>query len=995
MQYKDLSALISVPCRGVFKNLTWRFKEEVDFVNAWLGVAGKPENFVAPPPPEVHARPEPERPATPKDKDDVMRVAKLTVNVNFMKWFMSTQAALDLKWGCMSYSKVLGCLLRLCRDETADGFGTLLVSIHEPKNPIGLRGRQVTGGGDGHPLLQRESSLAASKGLVGFANFPKIIRACLTVGVSGTFDLDLDNSHMTAFRERHSSAPFPLVSAYIANKTAERARLAASMGVGPGDVKELMVSALYMSKGAWWLDLHQLAEFSPEMQAFMDELKSACKLDAEKYPELLNELLANRKFLTHQDPMASLFAYLNNHFERPHFDQLVAEVDAQYGELKIPLGDGGIFQGSRIKPDVIVQKLQQQNITASLKPLPMTQDEFEQFVRETCAAKKDPVKFPEPKFTVLPGLVDQSKAILDAQRSLSLSAHKGLKSGIDHDAFGRALALENSVVLCYSSVYKDAVEIWVESKKRWEVLRSDDRCGPLITDALKLVFKEFEIQLVVDYKNRGVFEPVELPSNSIFGDNAFRNNVKKALMARLQRRPVLNNPALTRHLLHFECGTTLNLAPGVEYDDQARPGQLSDRNCRSTGWSYKPFSSPEVRKHMAKVVQLLELIWDRGERLRKLDELDPEIEHSEESRKRHMVLQKLITYTITMVEKLASHCPLLKVMAGSHGTRENPGYEEAFYELLQFTRAACGAKGLDELLMYYGPTGSNRKSTTNTLLYATFGCSQDVNSPGYVTIQKSTYFQQTGSANASAPDEGVAALYGAKLVLVDEFKKNEPNFNVDLTKMWSDSGAVIPYEKKFGERMVLTATWLMVWFLNDPPCFRDAGEPFFRRLSSLPMLIQFKGPTEYKEADPTHRIADTTIRAGAADYKFEFIEWIRLMSKGVHKRVSQSTFLLPRPACVTELNYLMANQGAVDEAPPAGALTPLQWKEKYPVTTAKGEVPVEGKVVKDMLCNYFKIGALQFSQKLAEMGCCTKNCKRNGKNLWCVFDNINGFQMLK
>jgi hypothetical protein len=406
--YKDRSTVTSVACRGVFKNLKWRFQEEVDFVNASLAVLGKAEDFAAPPPPAAEPQ-NPQRPlaaaSAPKD-DDGMEVVKLTVNVKFMKWFMCTQAAQDLKWGCQTYSKVLGHLIDMCRDETPDGLGTLLVAIHEPKNPLGLRGRLVTGGAFAHPLLKREANLSSSKGLVGFANFPKIIRACLTVGVPGTFDLDLENAHMQALKLRHPVEPFPLVDAYLLDKAAERLRLAVSMQVHPTDIKELMVSALYMSKDSWWLDLHSKDEFSPEVEAFMSELATACKLDGEKQPQLVELLLQNRKFLNHHDPMASLFAYLNLDTEQTFFDSLNAEVQIQRGQLKIPLGDGGIFQGSRIKPEVIIDRLRQKNISVSVKELPMTEDAFKQFVRAVCDAKKDPVEFPVPDSTTSPGVLE-------------------------------------------------------------------------------------------------------------------------------------------------------------------------------------------------------------------------------------------------------------------------------------------------------------------------------------------------------------------------------------------------------------------------------------------------------------------------------------------------------------------------------------------------------------------------------------------------------------
>ncbi len=130
----------------------------------------------------------------------------MRVNMKFMRWFMCTKAAQVLEWGCITYAQALGRILQRCAEEDHTGIGILLVHIHEPSSSLSaLQGRLVTGSGADHPLLKKELSSGVTPGLIGYASFPKILRACLTVGVEGSWDLDLDNAHMHAVVKRHAS----------------------------------------------------------------------------------------------------------------------------------------------------------------------------------------------------------------------------------------------------------------------------------------------------------------------------------------------------------------------------------------------------------------------------------------------------------------------------------------------------------------------------------------------------------------------------------------------------------------------------------------------------------------------------------------------------------------------------------------------------------------------------------------------------------------------
>ena len=673
---------------------------------------------------------------------------------------------------------------------------------------------------------------------------------------------------------------------------------------------------------------------------------------------------------------ASFFVHLNMHTERSFFDAKQAEVERQRGELKLPLGDGGIYQGSHVKPDLVVERLAREGIKVSIKAIPADRDAFCRYVAEVCAAYKDPVKYPEPDFTSIPGVPAMREAMADAERSL-LIIRGGVKTGMDHDAFARALCLEPGLKMCASGTYKDALEVWDDTAKRWKIYRDETAVFGLITDVLKLTFKSFELGPVMRKTAHFDYQPIELPSNPIFGDNGFKSNVKRALMSRLPPQPCLNAPERNRHLLHFKCGVTLDLSPGKAYDDQKRVGLLEDRNSRCTGWDFKEFGDEAARSKMRQACALLDMLW------RQLKTLTVFSEGAEE-RGADESVRTTALHALRLLKELMPCCPLLRALATSHGSREEPGFDEALYELCQFTRGATGARGYDELLMYFGPTGANRKSTTFSIILAAFGSSINKDFQGYCTVQKAGYFQQKSSKEPSVPDEGIAALVGAKFVLVDEFKKKVMEFNEEIVKVWSDSGTVLPYEKKFGSREEVEQTWLMAWFLNELPMFRDAGAPFFRRLSTLLMLMQFKNPDEYDERIHTHRLADTSIRVGAVGFRQELICWVRLFSKAFHERSGQSTVLLPRPRSVANATAQMAGAGGEDvpegnvraSSSTDGPLPPvIAWAQRRLEPAGRG-MPSQASAVKAAMASELGVGHFEFSQKLADIGMECRSVKR-------------------
>ena len=126
------------------------------------------------------------------------------------------------------------------------------------------------------------------------------------------------------------------------------------------------------------------------------------------------------------------------------------------------------------------------------------------------------------------------------------------------------------------------------------------------------------------------------------------------------------------------------------------------------------------------------------------------------------------------LHEIMQHSDVLKLLYPSHDS-----WDPTMFELRQFTRGASGCRLFEELFIYLGRAGSNRKTTTLKLLSGTFGTASKQGSRGYVCTQKAKYFEQKGSGAASAPDEGIDAMKGARFVALDEFGDGSFSFTVD------------------------------------------------------------------------------------------------------------------------------------------------------------------------------------------------------------------------
>jgi hypothetical protein len=619
------------------------------------------------------------------------------------------------------------------------------------------------------------------------------------------------------------------------------------------------------------------------------------------------------------------------------FDILATHAKDEGGALGLPLGDGGVFQGQRpLDGAAITRRCGEVGILASTKPLPKNDEEFKAYAVAYALEKG---KAP-PTWRKRQG-VDYA-SIVEARRCLVLGGV------LDHDAFAKSIAHELMEDFAKTDgEFKTAppIEAWNELKRRWDV--GSGSAIPLlkarVKQTLRTIFKTLKMQtsLVGEQVH---YEPIEDHPNPLFGTNAFRNNVLACVVDLLPFKAPLNDERLSQHLLHFEDGTTLDLAKAFE--EQIRPGSKHDRNTRSTG-------NALVEWDCAAALEVKNLCTD----LNKIWIEDSAF--SIEAEEAGVVKDRLVA--------LMSRSPLLTVFYSSH-----QDFDVTMFELRQFARGAAGCRSFDEFVVYLGKLGSNRKSTTLGLLTAAFGSASRSGARGYVCIQKAAYFTQRNAACASAPDEGIAAMKCCKFVCVDEFKKDSMHLNENIVKQWSDGkGAPLPFERKFGAREEVTPTWLMVWFCNSLPSFAGCDPAFFRRFTLIGMRTVYVDEEDYNANDKSHVLADTSIRDNIGNLKDELIHWIRCLAPGLWSN-TKSKVLRPRPVAVDgETRDYMEHECAVVSSEVAAPLDAVQQLKIFFVEGTPLCKATNSKIINEALA---RLGSKDPTQDMKNAGFIQRTC---------------------
>ena len=364
------------------------------------------------------------------------------------------------------------------------------------------------------------------------------------------------------------------------------------------------------------------------------------------------------------------------------------------------------------------------------------------------------------------------------------------------------------------------VEAWDEETRCWTPFCGDDTFMLAVTAALRKVFVRVGFtDAFVDGKL--VFKAVALEPDERFGTiSGFVGRIAKAARLLLKPQRALDDEEACKHMVHFSCGRTVHF--DRPFDEQIQWGRREDRASRCTGKPFVDWSAPdEVKERVRGICNEINKACESKDF--SIDDITVEgIEEALASNTKEGNDLKAKAKSIKDgLEEVKKHSDLLKLLHPSHNA-----WDTTVFELRQLARGASGCSLFEEFLVYLGRRGSNRKTTTLNLLTGLMGSSNREGSIGYICVQKAKYFEGKDTKNAAEPDEGVAAMKGARFILVDEFTGLTNHFNHTLVKTWSDGqGTAIPFERKYGARDEIRPS-------SSPGCFMVAAT---RSMGCMPM----------------------------------------------------------------------------------------------------------------------------------------------------------------
>ena len=900
-------------------------------------------------------------------------LSTVRINLAFAKWYASTEVANKTFWGSLTHADVVALVALRAFNEAPDGTADICVYHRETELSVALDTplRQTSGGSDAakHPGLEHERLAGVPRGFVGTSLYqmPRSLRTAFFVGLPDTAEVDICASHQQCIAHRY---PFlQAVKAYASETAALRAQWAQELGLEVGELKRLITVACYGGSSSVAGQLHGRA-VPQGLAALLAEQDEARRRDVQEHPQWMSIVRAGKA----RNPQSSLHAAVNFKYERQALEAIAEEARGLGGRLSMPMGDGGVVQGANWarNSSELLARLSQKGVAASIKHFPSDRNAFATYVVNYHREKN----LPTPSFETLKAAPDYAWH-REAARSLC-------NRGGPLNVLAVARAIIHHIQPFFAKPAGEfkglaPVEAWDPDAKQWIPWAGNERLTLAIESALYRTFPNIQMQLA----SRSTKERLEPVAKVVdrFGDTAFLERILRGVVLILKPMRPLDDETATAHLLHFSSGETLHLGPGETFETQLRLGQPEDRASRSTGNPFVDWQADEeTRAEVRSVCDQLNDLWAEGDfTLDVADDGGVDIREALAAGTREAHERVELAKAIRgRLDKLLQKSGLLQFLAPAH----SDSWDVTLYELRQIARGASGCMRFEEFEIYYGRKGSNRKSSTLKLLHVTFGSANRLGARGYVCTQKAKYFEQKDTRNAAEPDEGVAAMKGAKFVVIDEFAKVSSTFNVELVKKWTDTdGAPLPFEKKFGARDELRVSWLMIWFTNHLPSFDQADQAFVRRLSILPMDVAFKGVEEYDESDKTHRLADNSFRTGVARLSDELIFWCRCLAPGLHRRLNTTT-LRPRPQQVVQAT-LQEVEALV--APPSQALESQKladFLDKRVAECKRGELPCSTKEMQAALAAHTGIPPKEAHQHLLSVGCKSQTVYVGKRNVW-------------
>ena len=463
------------------------------------------------------------------------------------------------------------------------------------------------------------------------------------------------------------------------------------------------------------------------------------------------------------------------------------------------------------------------------------------------------------------------------------------------------------------------LEHFDEREKRWHERGGEKRLKRDVKGLMAIHFQTFSLEWTL-VEEDGVEAKRLVPTPlaaGVMSNYDFVSKIVQILRSMLRVESGYSasklNDSERPHLVHYNCGTTLDATPfrddaGVwrapPFDQQIRQGTPQDRNSKRTGCVWRdadPEQSKLIDEICASFVEACE-VWGQFsvEEPQAPDDIrDLLDQNSVES----VAKADWAAPLRAKLEAAEGRCKVLDLLRGSHSD-----WDCVLYELLYWTCGVMGVKRYEEFLFMYGRSGANAKGSRVMLLRQAFGISH---SSGYISFQNSLYFTQS-EKEANKPDESASAARGCRLMICDDAGKNTTTdgnaklaFNAPLTKKWTDiAGTPLPFQAKFGKQETMTVTWKMIFFGNVLPDFVNADQAFKRRPSLLELSRRFVNEDEYDSTDKTQVIANTDYKD--ADYLRtmvpELMHWMKRLLPALYtKTAAHRLKIQPVPAAVRGL----------------------------------------------------------------------------------------------
>ncbi|MFX4226609.1 MAG: hypothetical protein ACFHHU_01545 [Porticoccaceae bacterium] len=404
--------------------------------------------------------------------------------------------------------------------------------------------------------------------------------------------------------------------------------------------------------------------------------------------------------------------------------------------------------------------------------------------------------------------------------SCGIKAVAWLKSKInDSLRGGRPLALFARAVAPYLnySYSGKTCEFYEESKGVWITEGAEAKLKEKMEKALAERLVSYKI--VPEQKDNKVkYVACAEPTDLFLLDPTVHSNVFSSLQGVPSRFATTALDSQNTGTMTFKNRVTLDFRK--PYDQQLRAPMPEDRNTRESPMSFTQCTDEHVHRAGRAITSFL-------------------LQCEEQPKTPEDVEQFCVPTLLEMLRQ--GRGPMFRYVyyepAGGQldGDAPEDKIMEALYSLRQDVGAATGLRaGLEELLIEWGPSGSNGKGQKKSVREHACGTYQlgSETSNGYIAVCNSKMLTASGDKN----QDDIYKAKGCREAVIDEIKKGEKLCN-NICKQCTGGGVISAMAKYKSGRDVDT-NWLLRVILNDFPSFDEAlAEPDQRRFALIVLWL--------------------------------------------------------------------------------------------------------------------------------------------------------------